>query len=98
MHIELKDIVIFFLSFFGGGGLGLLSVKLFIQQQAKAALKEDLESIIKSISELKKEVNQSIKSISSDYVSNNFCKMQHNNLDKLLENMDHKLDIVLEKL
>lgn len=94
MQIEPKDIVIGLFSFFGGGGFGLLCVKLFIQQQAKAALKGDLDKIVASITELKTEVNQAINC----KVSKDFCSMQHSNLDKLLTSMDNKLDAVLAKL
>lgn len=82
MHIDIKDIFVFLISFFSGGGLGLLAVKLFIQQQAKAAVEKDLEDI---------------KGTLKDFVDCKFCNMQHENLNVLLKTMNNKLDILLEK-
>lgn len=93
MHIEIKDIVVFLLSFFSGGGLGLLAVKLFIQQQARAAVEEDLKKIENSLKDLRKDVNEALK----NYVDCKFCSMQHENLNVLLKSMNSKLDIIIEK-
>lgn len=96
MHIEVKDIFIFLsylLSFFSGGGLGLLAVKLFIQNQAKAAVKDDLKRIEQNLIDLKKDVNDALK----DYVDCKYCSMQHENLNVLLKSMNSKLDIIIEK-
>lgn len=93
MHIGIKDIVVFLLSFFSGGGLGLLAVKLFIQQQAKAAVNEDIMKIENSLEELRKDVKVALK----NYVDCKFCNMQHENLNVLLKTMNNKLDIILEK-
>lgn len=93
MHIEIKDIVVFLLSFFSGGGLGLLAVKLFIQNQAKAALKDDIKELKASITDLREEIKNNLK----DFVDCKFCNMQHENLNVLLKTMNNKLDIILEK-
>lgn len=93
MHIEIKDIVVFLLSFFSGGGLGLLAVKLFIQQQAKAAVNSDIMKIENSLADLREDVKDALK----NYVDCKFCNMQHENLNVLLKTMNNKLDIILEK-
>ena len=45
MQIELNDLFTFLFSFFGGGGLGFVAIKLFMQKEAKEAVKGDLRKI-----------------------------------------------------
>ena len=56
--------------------------KLFLKDEAKKALKDDLE-------ELRKQIN--LKQ------SKELCTVHHHNLDQRLEAMDKKLDKLLEK-
>lgn len=93
MHIDIKDIFVFLISFFSGGGLGLIAVKLFIQHQAKVAVKDDLKRIEQNLIDLKKDVNDALK----NYVDCKYCSMQHENLNVLLKSMNSKLDIIIEK-
>lgn len=97
MLIEANDIFMFLLSFFGGGGLGFLAIKLFMQKEAKEAVKEDLKKIEKSIEEFKKDVSETIKKMTNDYVTCKYCNMQHENLNTLLKCMDDKLDVLIER-
>ena len=52
MQIELNDLFTFLFSFFGGGGLGFIAIKLFMQKEAKEAVKGDLIKIEESIKDL----------------------------------------------
>lgn len=97
MHIEFNDIMTFLLSFFGGSGLGLISVKLFIREESKKAVKEDLATIKTSVKELKQEVSEIVKRMADEYVTCKFCDLQHENLNTLLKCMDDKLDILIER-
>lgn len=97
MHIEFNDIMTFLLSFFGGSGLGIISVKLFIREEAKKAVKEDLTTIKTSIKELKQEISEAVKRMADEYVTCKFCDLQHENLNTLLKCMDDKLDILIER-
>lgn len=93
MQISVNDIFNFLLAFFGGGGLGCLTVKLLIRNEAKEALKEDFRKIEKSIEEIKKDIGK----MTSEYVTCKYCNMQHENLNVLLKSMDDKLDVLIER-
>lgn len=97
MQINASDVINFLVSFFGGGGLGFMAVKLFMQREAKIAVKEDLTKIETSLKELKKELAEAIKKMSDDYVTCKYCNMQHENLNTLLKCMDDKLDVLIER-
>ena len=86
MQVNVTDIIAFLVSFFGGGGLGYTTVKLFMKSEARAALKDEIE-----------EIKEDIKEIQDDYVTCKYCTMQHNNLDGMLKSINSKLDILINK-
>ena len=97
MQIELNDLFTFLFSFFGGGGLGFIAIKLFMRKEAKEAVKGDLIKIEESIKDLKAEVTEAVSKMANDYVTCKFCNMQHENLNTLLKCMDDKLDVLIER-
>ena len=97
MQIELNDLFTFLFSFFGGGGLGFVAIKLFMQKEAKEAVKGDLRKIEESIKELKAEVAEAVSKMANDYVTCKFYNMQHENLNTLLKCMDDNLDVLIER-
>lgn len=97
MQIELNDLFTFLFSFFGGGGLGFVAIKLFMQKEAKEAVKGDLIKIEESIKDLKAEVTEAVGKMANDYVTCKFCNMQHENLNTLLKCMDDKLDVLIDR-
>ncbi len=88
-----QDIITFIVSLFGGSAIGWLFVKYHIQNEAKAALTEDLHNIHKTLDEHDKRM----QSIEHDYVQCRFCDMQYKSVHSLLDSMDSKLNILLEK-
>lgn len=84
MEISSEQIIAFLASFFGGGGVGFTAVKMFMKNEAKLALKEEIEDIKKEL-----------KNIQDDYVTCKFCNMQHSNLDGMLKSINSKLDILI---
>lgn len=86
MHITPTDIITFLISFFGGGGIGYATVKMFMRTEAKEALKDEIE-----------ELKDDIKDIQEDYVTCKYCNMQHSNLDGMLKSINSKLDILINK-
>ena len=84
MHITMADIMTFLLSIFGGGGIGYATVRLFMQKEAKEALKDEIV-----------EIKKDIEGIQDNYVTCKFCNMQHSNLDGMLKSIDGKLDILI---
>lgn len=84
MHITTADIITFLLSIFGGGGIGYAAVRLFMQKEAKEALKDEIV-----------EIKKDIEGIQDNYVTCKFCNMQHSNLDGMLKSIDGKLDILI---
>ena len=81
------------LSFFGGGGLGMLAVKLFIKNEAQKALEKDIAELKAEDESLHKRINW----VENEYVTCKYCNMQHSNLATTMNCMDHKLDILIEK-
>lgn len=92
-QISIHDLIVFFLSFFGGGGLGFLLIKLFIKSEAHNALEQDIETLKKE----DKSLHERINTVEREYVTCKFCNMQHTNLSTTLKSMDRKLDILIEK-
>jgi hypothetical protein len=92
-QITIQDVCIFLLSFFGGGGLGMIAVKLFIKNEAKEAVKEDIKELKQEDDSLHKRINW----VEKEYVTCKYCNMQHQNLATTLSSMDRKLDILIDK-
>lgn len=92
-QIGLQDICIFLFSFFGGSGLGMLAVKLFIKNEARKAVETDISELKSEDEALHKRINW----VENEYVTCKYCNMQHSNLATTLNSMDHKLDILIEK-
>ena len=96
MHFQIpssQDIITFIVSLFGGSAIGWLFVKYHIQNEAKAALAED----IKHIHEALDGHDKRMQAIEHDYVQCRFCDMQYKSVHSLLDSMDSKLNILLEK-
>lgn len=93
IHLSFHEIFIFLLSFFGGGGLGMLAVKLFIKNEAEKAFEKDLFDLKAEDESLHKRINW----VEKEYVTCKYCNMQHSNLSTTLSSMDRKLDILIEK-
>lgn len=92
-QMNLQDVCIFLFSFFGGGGLGMLAVKLFIKNEAQKALEKDIAELKAEDESLHKRINW----VENEYVTCKYCNMQHSNLATTMNCMDHKLDILIEK-
>ena len=83
-----------------GGGVGVAIVRAFMRSEAKKALKCDIEKIDKDIAELKTEdeaLHKRINHVENDYVQCRYCDMQHNNLENILNDVTHKLDMLIER-
>lgn len=101
--LEIEDLIPFILSFFGGGGFGMLAVKLFIQNEAEKAVSDKLKELKEADNKIKKEVDEKaaalhgrINFVENEYVTCKFCNMQHSNLSTILSSMDRKLDILID--
>lgn len=68
-----------------GGGLGGYIVKLIMKNEAKEALKDDLQKI-----------DDDIRHIEKNYVTCTVCQATHSSTNKILEDMNKKIDLLLE--
>ena len=68
-----------------GGGIGAAIVRLFMRNEAKEALKDDLDKI-----------DNDIKNIEQNYVTCAVCAATHNSLSSTLKDIGHKLDLLIE--
>lgn len=84
--ISTENIITIVLSIIGGGGVGWAVAKNIVRVEARAELKDDIESL-----------HQRANNIENNYVTCKYCNMQHDNLGKTLNSMDKKLDILIEK-
>ena len=71
----------------------MLCVKLFIKNEARKALKEDIADLKTEDKYLHERINRAER----EHVTCEFCNMQHANLNTTLKSMDRKLDILKEK-
>lgn len=92
IHLSTSDLIIFLVSFFGGGGLGFVFIKLFIKNEARNAIEPDIKNLKAADDSLHKRINF----IENEYVTCKYCDMQHSNLDTLLNSMDRKLDKLID--
>ncbi len=92
-----NEVLIFLVSFFGGGGIGggvgFAMVKAFMHSEAKKAMKSEISDLKDEDAALHKRINH----IENDYVQCKYCDMQHINLKTTMDGMDHKLDILIER-
>lgn len=93
MEFTLADITAFILAIFGGGGIGWVLTRLYIQNEAKKAVGPDLTEI-KHMMDV---IQTDIKSIESNYVQCKYCEMQYSGIHTLFESIDTKLNILLKK-
>ena len=84
---DLHTIVITLVSSVMGGGFGSYIMRLIMKNEAKEALKPELQKIENTLSAIQK-----------DYVTCKECTAKHLSTDKILEDMNHKLDIVIEAI
>lgn len=85
MNYDLHTIIITLISSVTGGGLGSYIMRLIMKNEAKEALKPELEKI-----------EQELQDIKADYVTCQVCSSKHSSVDTILTDMNHKLDILIE--
>lgn len=96
MHIEIPtttDTLCFLISLIAGGGAGCLFVKYHIHNEARNALQKELQAIHDRIEKTETRARE----IADEYVQCRFCDMQYSNVHSLLDSIDAKLNIILEK-
>lgn len=67
-----------------GGGFGSYIMRLIMKNEAKEALKDDLQKI-----------DSDIRHIENNYVTCSVCKATHNSTNQILEDMNKKIDMLL---
>lgn len=87
MNYDVHTIIITLISSVTGGGLGGYIMRLIMKNEAKEALRPELQKI-----------ENTLKAIQVDYVTCKECTAKHLSTDKILEDMNRKLDIVLEAI
>lgn len=91
--LALQDIIVFIVALLASSGIGCLFVKYHIQHEARAAMAEDVGALHDKIHELE----QRAATIEHDYVQCRFCDMQYKSMRTILESMDSKINILLNK-
>ena len=81
----MHTIILALISSVTGGGFGSYIMRLIMKNEAKEALKPELQKI-----ELE------LQSIKDGYVTCQVCNSKHNSVDTILTDMNHKLDILIE--
>lgn len=82
---DLHTIILTLISSVTGGGLGSYIMRLIMKNEAKEALKPELQKI-----------EQELQDIKQDYVTCQVCSSKHSSVDTILTDMNHKLDILIE--
>lgn len=82
---DFHTIIITLISSVTGGGLGSYIMRLIMKNEAKEALKPELQKIEKELQDIKE-----------DYVTCQVCSSKHSSVDTILTDMNHKLDILIE--
>lgn len=67
-----------------GGSFGSYIMRLIMKNEAKEALKDDLEKI-----------DADIRHIEKNYVTCSVCQATHSSTNKILEDMNNKIDMLL---
>lgn len=84
---DIHTVVLTLISSVTGGGLGSYIMRLIMKNEAKEALKPELQKI-----------ENTLITIQKDYVTCKECNVKHASTDKILEDITHKLDIVIEAI
>lgn len=87
MNFEVHPIVMCIISSFVGGGFGATIVRLLMRNEAKEALKPDLQKIDKRIDD-----------IENEYVTCRECVANHNSVNNILNDLNRKIDMILEAI
>lgn len=80
-----QTIILTLISSVMGGGFGSYIMRLVMKNEAKEALKPELQKI-----------ENTLVAIQKDYVTCKECNVKHKSTDMILEDITHKLDIVLD--
>lgn len=67
-----------------GGGFGSYIMRLIMKNEAKEALRDDLAKI-----------DSDIRNIEKNYVTCSVCQATHSSTNKILEDMNNKIDMLL---
>ena len=87
LDINSHEMVMTLISSVTGGGLGSYIMRLIMKNEAKEALKPELQKI-----------ENTLQTFQQDYVTCKECTAKHTSTDRILEDMNHKLDIVMEAI
>lgn len=82
---DIHTIMLALVSSVTGGGLGSYIMRLIMKNEAKEALKPELQKI-----------ESELKSIRDGYVTCQVCNSKHSSIDTLFSDINHKLDILIE--
>ena len=85
MGYDIHTIIITLISSVTGGGLGSYIMRLIMKNEAKEALKPELD-----------EIENTLKTIQKDYVTCQICNSKHSSVDTLFSDINRKLDILIE--
>lgn len=85
MDYDIHTIILALISSVTGGGLGSYIMRLIMKNEAKEALKPELQKIENTLS-----------SIQKDYVTCKECTTKHFSVDTLFSDINRKLDILIE--
>ena len=67
-----------------GGGFGSYIMRLIMKNEAKEALRDDLAKI-----------DSDIRNIEKNYVTCAVCQATHSSTNKILEDMNNKIDMIM---
>ena len=82
---DLHTIIVTLISSVTGGGLGSYIMRLIMKNEAKEALKPELQKI-----------ESTLNNIQKDYVTCQVCNSKHTSVDTLFSDINRKLDILIE--
>lgn len=85
MDYDIHTIIIILISSVTGGGLGSYIMRLIMKNEAKEALKPELQKIENTLNDIQK-----------DYVTCKECTSKHTSVDTLFSDINRKLDILIE--
>lgn len=85
MDYNIHTIIITLISSVTGGGLGSYIMRLIMKNEAKEALKPELQKIERTLNDIQK-----------DYDTCKECTSKHTSVDTLFSDINRKLDILIE--